>query len=341
MPADLVPSLVPVLDAPLARREAEAYDTFVDQAAGGAWAQARAWAKVEVATHRVVPWLFRVHRGSELVGAALVLRPKIAFQLGLPVASVSRGPVVASLDDLARVLDVLRATLVRRGVLRMTVMPYWADDDAVRAETILREAKFESVQKADGAHARTLRVDLRGKDDATVFGGKSGESLRRKLRQAEKAGVTARRAPSADVRILERLHGEMMRSQGRPTKPRAYFDALGALASGIDGDAHPRGAIFVAEHDGSALSALYASRHGARATFIVGASTSQESAISKMAPAMAAAVRWALAEGCETFDMGGIPMEGDTDPKRSSIAQFKLDFAKTPVRLVGEHARFL
>lgn len=337
MPADLVPSLVPVLDAPLARDEAEAYDAFVDRAKGGAWAQARAWAKVEVATHRVVPWLFRVHRGGELVGAALVLRPKVAFRLGLPVASVPRGPVVASLDDLARVLDVLRATLVRRGVLRMTVMPYWADEEAERAEIILREAKFESVQKVDGAHARTLRVDLRGKDDATVFGGKSGESLRRKLRQAEKAGVIARRAPSADVRILERLHGEMMRAQGRSTKPRAYFDALAALA----GEERPRGAIFVAEHEGSALSALYASRHGARATFIVGASTSRESAVSKMAPAMAAAIRWAIAEGCETFDMGGIPMEGDTDPKRTSIAQFKLDFAKTPVRLVGEHARFL
>jgi lipid II:glycine glycyltransferase (peptidoglycan interpeptide bridge formation enzyme) len=47
-----------------------------------------------------------------------------------------------------------------------------------------------------------------------------------------------------------------------------------------------------------------------------------------------------MAEGCDAFDMGGIPMSGDTDEKRRSIAQFKLDFAKQPVSLVGEHARW-
>jgi lipid II:glycine glycyltransferase (peptidoglycan interpeptide bridge formation enzyme) len=60
-----------------------------------------------------------------------------------------------------------------------------------------------------------------------------------------------------------------------------------------------------------------------------------------MVPAMAAAIRWAHAEGCDAFDMGGIPLEGDADEKRRSIAQFKLDFAKTPVSLVGEHARWM
>ena len=58
-----------------------------------------------------------------------------------------------------------------------------------------------------------------------------------------------------------------------------------------------------------------------------------------MAPPMAAAARWARARGCTVFDLGGIPAEGDDDAKRASIAQFKLDFAKTPVVLTHEHAR--
>lgn len=329
-------TLVPALDSPLTQREAEEYDAFVDAARGGAWAQARAWAKVAVAGRRMTSWLFRARREGRLVGAALVLRPRAIGPVALPTAIVPRGPVVADLDDLATVLDALRAALVRRGALRVSVMPYWADAEAERAEAILRDAKFTSIQKMDGAHARTLRVDLRGKDDASLFAGKSGESLRRKLRQAEKAGAVARRGSGKDLRTLERLDAELMAAQGRHTKPRAYFDALAAIV-----DEGRRGAVFLCEHEGAAVSALYASRHGARATFITGASSSVEKPFSKMAPAMAASVRWARAEGCETFDMGGVPLAGDTDEKRKTIAQFKLDFAKTPVRLVGEHARWL
>jgi hypothetical protein len=127
-----------------------------------------------------------------------------------------------------------------------------------------------------------------------------------------------------------------MGGQGRSGKPPAYWSALGDLVAG-----GTRGAVFVCEHDGACVSALYASRHGRLATFVIGASTAAEHAFSKMVPSMAAAIRWALAEGCDAFDMGGIPLEGDPDEKRKSIAQFKLDFAKTPVRLVGEHARWL
>jgi hypothetical protein len=128
-----------------------------------------------------------------------------------------------------------------------------------------------------------------------------------------------------------------MGRQGKGSKSRAYWDALAGVAARGE-----RGAVFVTEHDGACVSALYASRHGRVATFVIGASSVRhDRSFSKMVPSMTAAVRWALASGCEVFDMGGLPLEGDPDEKRRSIAQFKLDFAKTPVRLVGEHARWL
>ena len=45
--------------------------------------------------------------------------------------------------------------------------------------------------------------------------------------------------------------------------------------------------------------------------------------------------------GCETFDLGGIPAETDTDAKRNAIATFKFDFDKKRVRRVHRHARWL
>lgn len=328
-------SLTLTLARTLSARDRDAYDAFVDDAAGGSYAQARAWAPVAVAGRRFVPHYFLARRGGSVVGAALILRPRAVGPVLLPVAIVERGPVTAEVDDLPDVLAALRRALRRRGVIRLQVMPYWADREADLATRHLARAGFRSVQAFDGAHARTLRVELVGKTDATVFAGKPGEALRRKLRQAEKAGATARRGTRADLRALEALYAALMDGQGRGGKPKAYFDALGKLI-----DEGRRGAIFVCEHEGAVVSALFASRHGRLATFVLGASSAAEKSFSKMAPAMSAAVRWALADGAEAFDMGGVPLEGDPDEKRRSIAQFKLDFAKTPVALVTEHARW-
>jgi lipid II:glycine glycyltransferase (peptidoglycan interpeptide bridge formation enzyme) len=138
------------------------------------------------------------------------------------------------------------------------------------------------------------------------------------------------------VAKLEALHRELMRGQGRSAKPRAWFEALAANVL----SKRKRGALFVCTHEAETIAALFASRHGELATFVLGATSSAPRPFSKMALPMMEAVRWARDEGCATFDLGGIPMDGDTDEKRAQIAQFKFDFAKEKVPLVREHARF-
>jgi len=81
-------------------------------------------------------------------------------------------------------------------------------------------------------------------------------------------------------------------------------------------------------------------RHANMAVYVAGASILEARPFSKTALPLVAAARWARDAGCDTFDLGGVPMQGDTDEKRIAIAQFKRDFAKTPVRLVHEHARW-
>lgn len=317
----------------LSSAEADEYTRFVDEAGGGAYVQARQWADAAVAGRRFAVEWFLARAHGRLVGAALVLRPRAVGPLLLPAAVIERGPVTARTEDLADVLGALRREALRRGIVRLEVMPYWADAAADDAERILARAGFRCVQEHDGAHARTLRVDLSGE---SLFAGKDGESLRRKIRQAEKAGAVARQGGVSDLRALERLHVELMTQQGKHAKPRAYFDALAPIVA--DGT---RGALFLCEHDGEVVSALYASRHGRVATFVIGASDGSKRTFSKMVPAMVAAIRWAKGAGCEAFDLGGIPLEGDADEKRRSISQFKLDFSKAPVRLARAHARWL
>jgi lipid II:glycine glycyltransferase (peptidoglycan interpeptide bridge formation enzyme) len=49
-------------------------------------------------------------------------------------------------------------------------------------------------------------------------------------------------------------------------------------------------------------------------------------------------MRWARDAGCARFDLGGVPLEDDRDPKRNAIARFKHVFDPERVRLVREHA---
>ena len=319
----------------LGRDDGDAYDRFVDEAEGGNFAQARAWAPVARAGRplRVRYFLARTPEDGRVIGAAMVLRAR-AGPLPLPAAIVERGPVCGRVEDLPRVLAALVRASRRHGVARLTVMPYWAGDRAPRAEDALASCGFKDVQEWTGAHVSTLRLDLT-KTDEQICAGKEGGNLRTSIRRAEKAGAIARLGTPADMPIFERLYGEVMGAQGRKSKPPEWFSALAGVAR--DGT---RGNLFVCEHEGEPMGTAFVTRHGNTATLTYAATTSASRPFSKLVPPLMAAIRWAREHGCTIFDLGGVPMEGDPDEKRRDIAAFKFHFARERVGLAHEHARW-
>ena len=316
--------------------DARDYEAFVDSAAGAHYTQSAPWAKVAVAGRPRVARFFIARATGRVVGAAVVLRPRAVGPFLMPVAILERGPVCADPADLERVLRALVGAARRCGVARIAVMPYWAGEDAARAEASLARAGFRDVQELDGAHASTLRLDVDGQDDGAILAGADRKKLRYELRTAERAGATVRRGVTEDMATLARLDAQLADSQGKTQRRRAWFDAVAAYLASDD----RRGALFLCEHQGEPISAVLALRHARTAVYVAGASVLDQRPFSKMALPLFAAVRWARDVGCAVFDLGGIPLEGDSDAKRVAIAQFKRDFSKTPVRLVREHARW-
>jgi lipid II:glycine glycyltransferase (peptidoglycan interpeptide bridge formation enzyme) len=129
------------------------------------------------------------------------------------------------------------------------------------------------------------------------------------------------------------MHAGLMRAQGKRDRPARWWDAVRRFVSDDS-----RGALFACDHAGRTVAAAVVLRHGGLVTYAWGASVPDKLPFSKAVPALVAAIRWARDAGCHTFDLGGIPLEGDLDPKRAAIATFKHDFDRTPVRLVREHA---
>jgi lipid II:glycine glycyltransferase (peptidoglycan interpeptide bridge formation enzyme) len=311
------------------------YDEFVDRAEGGHYAQTRAWADVAMAGRpcRVCYFLARDDAGT-VVASALVQRP-LVVQLPSPLGIVDRGPVCTCVMDLSEAARGLASTARRHGVARLTVMPYWSGDNAARAEEALSDARFRQAQNLTGAHAVTMRLALAGQSDDQILAGK--DKLRYELRRALKSGARTRRGEAADVGVLERLEAQLNASQGRGPRPAAWFRALAHLLGNTHDD---RAALFLCECDGEPVSAVLVLRHQRLAVFVAGASVPSHRSYSKMALPLFEAVRWARTVGCATFDLGGVPMDQDLDPKRLAVARFKYLFAKDRISLVRQHTRW-
>jgi lipid II:glycine glycyltransferase (peptidoglycan interpeptide bridge formation enzyme) len=132
------------------------------------------------------------------------------------------------------------------------------------------------------------------------------------------------------------MHEQLLHLEGKQPPAAAWYEAL----AGHFLSCEERGAMFVCEHQGNVVAAVFVARHGALATYVMGASSGQELRFPKMILPMAAAITWAKANEVECLDLGGIPMEGDVDAKRASIADFKRSISRTEVAFVHEHVRW-
>ncbi len=334
------PTTVPALRLTWARAlagdDAAAYDAFVTAAPSGHHAQARAFAAAARAGRPFASAFLLVRNGDgRVVGAAHLLRATVAG-LPLPYAIIERGPVVADPALFGPVLALIARAARRRGILRLSAMPYWAEATAAPVREAFRALGWTCVQTPAGAHAATLRVRAVGKTDGDLFAGGANLNLRQRIRLAEREGARARRGTAADLSAFARLHDALMARQGKRGKTADFYAALAEHDFGPGGDV----GLFFTEHAGHAVAAALTLRHGSLVTYALGASTDQACKFSKMVPGLVAAIRWARDCGCD-FDLGGVPMAGDSDPKRLAIAQFKREFSRSEVALCGQHARWL
>ncbi len=328
----VVSPLESIWTSQLSPEDGAAYDAFVVGARGRHFSQTRDWVEVAAATRPCRPVFFLARRDGRVVGAALVLRSRIV--LPLPLAKIERGPVCDDPDDLPDVLTALVQQAHRHGVLRLSVMPYWSEDDKRTVERVLQSRGFSDVQTYTGSHVRALRLDLSGLPAADPFAGGDFTKLRKELRRAERAGAAARRGTSTDVDAFREMMSKRLRSENKHGPGLEYFEALKRYFS------TDKAAIFVGEYQAEPVSVILATRHGPLGIYVAGASDDRDLTFSKMIQPMAQAVLWAKDQGCAAFDFGGMPMIGDTDPKRNSIALFKRSFSRTEIALGHEHARW-
>jgi lipid II:glycine glycyltransferase (peptidoglycan interpeptide bridge formation enzyme) len=255
--------------------------------------------------------------------------------IGRTIAYIPKGPVGPDLSpDFWSAVDQVCA---RQRAIYLKVEPdFWEDDPGFNPERDLAGFSFseETIQPP-----QTILIDLSGTEEEIL--NRMKQKTRYNVHLAEKKGITIR--PLHD---LSSFHQMMKVTGGRDqfgVHSLAYYQKAFNLY-------YPAQCceILSAEYEGKGLAALMIFKQGRRAYYLYGASTDEERNRMPTYLLQWEAMRWARANGCDEYDLWGIPdvSEDELEEKFTQrhdglwgVYRFKRGFGGKIVRSAGAYDR--
>lgn len=276
---------------------------------------------------------------GEIVALASVLTRFIG---PLAVMYVPKGPVLARMDDalLNAVLDALQARARRQfavwlkidpDVIAATGIPGEPDDTPyLPGQRVLETLKTRGWRfSGDQVQFRnTIVIDLtRDEDDILAA---MSQNTRRKVRTAEKKGVTVRAATPDDLPVLYDLYRVTGQRDDFLIRPAEYYQQAWRdfMQAGL---AH----ALIAEVDGQPVAHVILFHFGQTCWYMYGASGDDHREKMPNYALQWAAMQWAKAQGCTRYDLWGAPNEFTESDSMWGVYTFKRGFRGTVTRHIG------
>jgi len=146
---------------------------------------------------------------------------------------------------------------------------------------------------------RTILVDLRSSEADILAAMK--QKTRYNIRLAEKKGVAVRMGTAADLPVFHALMQMTGQRDSFGIHDFAYYRAAYELF------APTQAALIMADYEGKPLAGVMVFTWGETAAYLYGASSNEERQRMPTYAAQWAAMCWAKARGCNTYDLWGIP----------------------------------
>ncbi len=258
----------------------------------------------------------------------------------LQVMYVPKGPALAydDADLCAGVLDHLQRQARRAiwlkidpDVIAATGLPGEPDDtpnatgQAVEAQLKAHGWRFSGDQVQ---FRNTIVIDLRQDEDALLAA--MSQNTRRKVRTAEKKGVTVRAATTADLGTLYDLYRQTGARDHFLIRPPAYYEL--AWRSFMEaGLAH----ALIAEYEGRPIAHVILFHFGRTCWYFYGASANEERERMPNYLLQWEAMRWAKGQGYTRYDMWGAPNTFDERDSMWGVYEFKRGFRGDVTRHIG------
>lgn len=297
--------------------EPTTWDAFVASHPDGHLLQTSHWAELKATVGWQVERVALNDRGRVVAGAQALLR---RLPWGQTLAYVPKGPLV-DWRDAAQARELLAA-------LRETIAPHRPallklEPDLPNSPQLDLILESYGLRPGHPVQPRsTIHLDLLDGPDAVLAGMK--QKWRYNVRLAERKGVTIRPMTRDDLPIWHAMNAETSQRDGFGVHEAPYYEAAFMLFP------PDQACWLLAEFDGEPLAALAVFALSRKSWYMWGASSSRERQRMPNHALQWAAISWAAAQGCATFDLWGIPDEVGLDP-----ANYAEDFSEREGGLWG------
>lgn len=312
----------------------ETWRHFVMQHPHGTLLQTQEWGQLKAD----FGWdwkLVSVNPAAPEAGALLLIRRWLLSRLAT-IAYVPRGPVVTWTDSALTqaVISATEAAARRQHALALWLEPELEDTPAHRA--LLERLGYLPVSHTIQP-PRTLIVDLHGEEAAILTQMK--QKTRYNIRLAERKGVTVRQGTLADLPTFYALLQQTGKRDAFGIHTAAYYRRAFEIFAPLN-----QVALLIAEVEGEAVAALMVFALGQKAWYFYGASSDLHREKMPTYALQWAAMRWAKAHGCTSYDLWGIPdadeatLEAEFASRSDGlwgVYRFKRGFGGRVVRFVG------
>lgn len=297
------------------------------------------WGEFKAATTGWQPLRLAFRRAGETVAAASVGMRRVG---PLRVMYVPRGPALPY-DNAALLAEVLAHL---EGLARQQRAIWLKIDPPLPLATGLPDSEEDRPDSTGQAVINTLRtrgwifsadqvqfrnsivLDLTQTEDELLAA--MSQNTRRKVRTAEKKGVTVRQAGPADLPTLYELYRITGQRDAFLIRPFDYYRQAWQrfMEAGL---AH----ALIAEHEGRPIAHVILFHFGQTCWYFYGASSNEERERMPNYLLQWQAMRWAREQGYRWYDMWGAPDEFvETDPMWG-VYEFKRGFRGLVVRHIG------
>ncbi len=296
--------------------------------------------------HVLQSWEWGAIKGqTEWVAERLVLRKGdqslAAFQFlwrqpipGIPlcIGYIPKGPVVdwGDFDRVEATLAQIELHARKRQCIFVKIDPDVREDTSIGRTALHTLARRGWLASDDQIQFKnTALSDLAVGEDA--FLGALKSKWRYNIRLAERRGVQIRQGTLDDLPAFYKLYAETGQRDNFLIRPFAYYRTTWEtfLAAQTDASNPAGGALLLAEHpeEQEPMAGLFLFRYGQRAWYFYGASSERRRRDMPNHLLQWEALRWAMAQGCSTYDWWGAPTNlADPADQMQGVWQFKQGF---------------
>lgn len=284
---------------------------------------------------------------SPIIASALILK-RTAFRR-FSIFYAPKGPLMDWANEplRKRVLDDLQAFAKKQGAIFLKLDPDVVLGRGVPAS--VDEATENSgqavwsdlrrrgwVESSDQIQFRnTVMVDLSASEEEILM--RMKQKTRYNVRLAEKKGVLLRVGSLEDLGMLYKMYAETSVRDGFVIRDEEYYMTVWKLFMSAAISGQPSTVPLIAEVDGEAVAAIFLFMFAGRGYYVYGMSRNAHREKMPTYLLQWAAMKYAKAHGCLTYDLWGAPDVFDESDSMWGVYRFKEGLGGEVVRTLGAY----